>query len=86
MTITYRGQLMEWIRAPITGKLEEVPGLGPANVAHLCTTNEAMRSWKFLFIPQYFLSSDQQKLSCDHLSFLTSMHFTSYKINIISQK
>lgn len=35
-----RGQLMEWVRAPITGKLSEIPGVGPAAITHLSTVTE----------------------------------------------
>jgi len=43
LSTTSRGQLLEWIRAPITGKLDEVPGIGPANITHLSTINEATK-------------------------------------------
>lgn len=42
---------MEWIRAPITGKLDEVPGLGPANIAHLSSVNEATRWFEICYNP-----------------------------------
>lgn len=34
---------MDWIRAPITGKLEEVPGLGHKNIEHLGIITDAER-------------------------------------------
>jgi len=43
LSTTSRGQLQEFIRAPLTGKLDEIPGIGPANIAHFHTVQEEAR-------------------------------------------
>lgn len=40
---TTREQLMAWIKAPINGRLEEIPGVGSAAIVHLSEISEEAR-------------------------------------------